>query len=335
MRAVLCSEYGPPERLEVTELPAPEPAAGQVVVSIRAAGINFPDALLVQGTHQRKPALPFTPGAELAGVVARVGAGIDTRRIGEHVYASRVAGAFAEEGVVDAERLRPIPSTFSFEEAAALSVTYETSYYALASLAGLRADESVLVLGAAGGVGLAAVEIAKALGAHVIAAASTPEKLAVCAAHGAHALIQYGTEDLRERIREIAGSEGVDVVYDPVGGAYAERALRGLAWRGRYLVVGFADGHIPALPMNLVLLKGASIIGVFLGQAEVRDPHVVRGVEEAVARLAGEGRIRPHVTARYPLQAAGSALRALLERRVIGKSVLLPHQTGATQTNTT
>lgn len=334
MRAVLCSEYGPPESLRVAELPAPEPGAGQVVVAVRAAGINFPDALLVQGTHQRKPPLPFTPGSELAGVVARVGAGIDARRLGERVYASRISGSFAEECLVDAGRLRPIPANLSFEEAAALSITYETSYYALVSLAELRADESVLVLGAAGGVGLAAVEIAKALGARVIAAASTKAKLAVCAAHGADALIHYGSEDLRERIREIVGNEGVDVIYDPVGGAYAERALRGLAWRGRYLVVGFADGRIPALPLNLVLLKGASVIGVFLGQAERRDPLIVREVEEAVARLAREGRIRPLITARYPLEHAAQALRALLERRVIGKSVLLPHPTDTAQTNT-
>jgi NADPH2:quinone reductase len=324
MRAVICRAFGPPESLEVTEMPSLVPGPGQVVVAVEAAGVNFPDALMVQGKHQNKPRLPYIPGGELAGVVARVGPGVDHVQLGQRVYGTRIYGAYADEAIADAAHLRVIPDGISFEQAAVLSIAYQTSYYSLVSLAGLKAGETVLVLGAAGGVGLAAVEIARALGARVIAAASSPEKLAVCVAHGADETIDYEAGDLRARIRELSSGRGVDVVYDPVGGKYAEPALRGLAWRGRYLVVGFAAGEIPCVPLNLVLLKGASVIGVFLGEAWARDPEIARQVDAGVADLVSSGRIRPLVSARYPLDAASLALRAMLERRVTGKIVVVP-----------
>lgn len=325
MKAVQCQQLGPPESLVVADLPSPVAGPGQVVVSVKAAGVNYPDALVIQGKHQYKPQLPFGLGSELAGVIKEVGPGVEGFSVGQAVYAGPgFRGSFAEEIVVDAHRLQALPSTLSFEEAAAMPVTYNTSYYALAMLANLRAGETVLVLGAAGGVGLAAVEISKAMGVRVIAAASTDEKLAVCKSAGADDLINYKSENLRERLRTLTDGKGVDVVYDPVGGPYAEPSLRGLAWRGRYLVVGFADGEIPKMPLNLVLLKNCSVIGVFLGEACAREPDTARAVDAGVNRLAREGKIRPRVSARYRLDQVPEALYALLERRATGKLVVVP-----------
>lgn len=324
MRAVLCRTFGPPDALEIIELSSPVAGPGQVVVAIKAAGVNYPDALVVQGKHQIKPDLPFVPGGELSGTVTQVGEGVVGLHPGQAVYGSRLRGSFAEEIAVDADKLRPIPGGMSFVQAACLSTVFDTSYYALVMLARLRAGETVLVLGAAGGVGLAAVEIAKALGARVIAAASGEEKLAVCKDHGADDLIDYSREDLRARIKALAGARGIDVVYDPVGGAYAEPALRGLAWRGRYLVVGFAAGDIPRLPLNLVLLKGASVIGVFLGAAWKQEPQVADQIAAGMDDLIRGGGIRPHICAQFGLERVGEALNMLLQRKVIGKIVLLP-----------
>lgn len=324
MRAVVCNSYGPPETLVLADIPSPGPKEGEVIVAIAAAGLNYPDALKVLGQYQEKPPLPFVPGGEGSGVITRVGAGIDPALVGARVYSNRFNGSFAEEAALTAAHVKPIPEGLSFEQAAVLSTTYETTYYALVSLAALKPGETVLVLGAAGGVGLAAVEIARALGARVIAAASTAEKLAVSAAHGAQELINYSTEDLRERLRQLTGKDGVDVVYDPVGGAYAEPALRALAWRGRYLVIGFASGSIPKLPLNLVLLKAAAVLGVFLGQAWNREPEIIAQVEQGVARLAAAGRLKLHVSARYAMADTKIGLRALLDRRMIGKAVMLP-----------
>lgn len=327
MRAIVCRQWGPPEALELVELSAPRPAAGEVLVSVRAAGVNFPDALMVQGQHQIKPPLPFVPGVEVAGVVKEIGSGVDVRSgiaVGAPVYGAQLRGSFAEEIAVEAAKLRPIPAALSFEEAACAPVGGHTALYALVELGRLRAGECVLVLGAAGGVGLAAVEVAVALGARVIAAASSDEKLAVCREHGADALIQYERDDLRARIAELTGGRGIDVVFDPVGGRFAQPALRGLAWGGRYLVVGFASGTIPSVPLNLTLLKGGSVIGVFLGRGLELDSALRSRVIDGFDALLRTGRIRPRISGRYELARAPEALRQLLERRAVGKLVVIP-----------
>ena len=323
MRAVVCHTIGPPELLEVRDLPALQPGPGEVVVAVRAAGVNFPDALVIQGKYQRRLDPPFTPGSEVAGTIARLGPGVTGLAVGQPVYGTRLQGSFATEVIARAEHLRAVPPGLTFEQAAVLSTTYLTSFYALETIARLQRGETALVLGAAGGVGIAAVEIAKALGARVIAAASSAEKLELCRAHGADALVDYSGGALRERLRELAPN-GVDVIYDPVGGAYAEPAMRALAWRGRYLVVGFAAGEIPRMPLNLVLLKGAAVLGVALGECWTREPGTFRDVEAGLARLVADGRVRAHVSARYPLERAAEALRDMLDRKVIGKVVIVP-----------
>src|ERR687887_58606 len=272
MKAVLCKQYGPPQSLVVEELPSPRPGAGEVVVSVKATSVNFPDVLIIQNKYQFKPPLPFSPGSELAGVVKEVGTGVSGWRPGDRVIAFTTYGAFSEEGKTEAARLLPLPAGMDFVHGAAFLLTYATSEHALRDRGALEAGESLLVLGAAGGVGLAAIEIGKALGARVIACASSENKLAVCREHGADAMINYATEDLRKRIQELTEGRGVDVVYDPVGGAYTEAAFRSLARRGRLLVVGFAAGEIPKLPLNLPLLKGASAVGVFWGDFSRREP---------------------------------------------------------------
>lgn len=327
MRAIVCREWGPPEALELAEWPAPRPAAGQVLVSVRAAGVNFPDALMVQGKHQIKPPLPFIPGAEVAGVVKEIGSEVDIYggiAVGARVYGAQLRGSFAEEIAVEAAKLRLISPALSFEEAACAPVAGHTAWYAFAELGRLRAGECVLVLGAAGGVGLAAVEVAVALGARVIAAASSDEKLAVCREHGAHALIQYERDDLRARIAQLTDGRGIDVIFDPVGGRFAQPALRGMAWGGRYLVVGFASGTIPSVPLNLPLLKGGSVLGVFLGRALELDSALQRRVIDGCDALLRAGSIRPRIAGRYELARVPEALRQLLERRAIGKLVVIP-----------
>src|SRR6478752_112593 len=301
MKAVLCKQYGPPDTLTFEELPSPRAGAGEVVVSVKAASVNFPDVLIIQNKYQFKPPLPFSPGSELAGVVKEVGAGVSGFRPGDKVIAFTTYGAFAEEVKTDATRLLPLPQGMDFVTGAAFLLTYGTSDHALRDRGALRAGETLLVLGAAGGVGLAAIEIGKALGARVIACASSADKLAVCREHGADEGIDYAPEDLRERLKALTAGRGVDVVYDPVGGPYTEPAFRSLAWKGRLLVVGFADGEIPKLPLNLALLKGASAVGVFWGDFTRREPAANRdNMRELVGWLA-EGALRPHIGARYPL----------------------------------
>lgn len=322
MKAVLCRQYGPPETLVVEELPSPRPGAGEVVVRMKAASVNFPDVLIIQNKYQFKPPLPFSPGSEMAGVVKEVGEGVRNVKPGDRVIAFTTYGAFAEEVKVEAGRLVPIPEGMDFATASAFLLTYGTSDHALRDRGGLRRGETLAVLGAAGGVGLAAIEIGKALGAHVIACASSADKLEVCREHGADALVNYATEDLRERIREITAGRGVDVVYDAVGGPYTEPALRATAWRGRLLVVGFAAGEIPKIPLNLPLLKGCAIVGVFWGEFARREP---RAFAESIAQLGAwyrEGKLRPHVSQILPLEKAAEALRLMAERRVKGKVVL-------------
>ena len=318
----MCKEYGPPESLVVEDVPSPTPGPGDVIISAKAASVNFPDVLIIQNKYQVKPPLPFSPGSEVAGVVKAIGDGVDSVKSGDKVMAVTTYGAFAEEVKTPATRLVPIPDGMDYPTAAAFLLTYGTSEHALRDRGQLKAGETVLVLGAAGGVGIAAIEIGKALGARVIACASTEDKLAVCREHGADATINYASEDLRERITDLTAGKGIDVVYDAVGGSYTEPALRSLAWRGRLLVVGFAAGEIPRIPLNLALLKGCSIVGVFWGDFARREPKLFA---ESVRRLGEwyrEGKLRPHISATFPLDQAAEALKLMAARKVKGKVVL-------------
>jgi len=323
MRAVLCRAYGPPESLVIEDVESPTPGPGEVVISVKASGVNFPDVLIIQNKYQVKPPLPFSPGSEVAGVIKAVGENVTHVAPGDEVFAFTVYGGFAQEVKTDAKRLLPIPAGMTFPTAAAFGLTYATSDHALRDRGELEAGETLLVLGAAGGVGLAAVEIGKALGARVIACASSDDKLAVCREHGADETINYATEDLRERIKAITGGKGADVIYDPVGGSYTEPALRSIAWRGRLLVVGFAAGDIPKIPLNLTLLKGCAIVGVYWGEFTRREPERFAQEMRQLDQWYGEGRIRPHISATYPLDRAPDALNDMAQRRVVGKVVLV------------
>jgi NADPH2:quinone reductase len=322
MNALLCQAFGPISELRLQQVPDPQPGPGQVVVRVRACSLNFPDALIVQGLYQVKPTLPFSPGAEFAGVVERVGPGVDGLRPGDAVVAFAGHGGLAERCVVDAARLLPMPAGMDFAQAASLLLTYGTALHALRGVAELQAGQTVLVLGAAGGVGLAAVQVAKAMGATVIAAASSAERLALAASHGADVGIDYSTQDLRRGVLEHTGGRGADVVLDPVGGEFAESALRATAWRGAFLVVGFAAGQIPRLPLNLVLLQERRVLGVYWGEAVQRDPaRHLRDVEQLV-RWFDEGRLRPPITERVGLEQARDAIERMASRRVMGKVVV-------------
>jgi NADPH:quinone reductase len=324
MKAVVCKEWGMPDTLVIEDLPDPLPGPGQVALDVRAAGVNFPDVLIIQGKYQFKPELPFTPGNELSGVVRAVGEGVSAFKPGDQVIAFTSSGAFAEQIVVPVQALMPMPPGMDFETAAAITLTYGTSHHAVVDRAALKAGETMLVLGAAGGVGLAAIEIGKALGARVIAAASSEDKLRVCREHGADATINYSTEDLREAIKAATGGKGPDVIYDPVGGVYAEPAFRSIGWRGRYLVVGFANGEIPRLPLNLTLLKGASLVGVFWGEFAKREPKANLAAMRELLGWMAEGKIRPHISGRYSLQDTAKALNEMAARKVTGKVVIVP-----------
>jgi NADPH2:quinone reductase len=322
MKAVLCKQFGPPDSLVVEEVASPEPSTGEVVIAVRAASVNFPDVLIIQNKYQFKPPLPFSPGSELAGLVKEVGAGVQGFKPGDKVMAFTTYGAFAEEVKTDASRLLPLPPKMDFVTGAAFLLTYGTTDHALRDRGALGAGETLLVLGAAGGVGLAAVEIGKALGARVIACASSEDKLAVCREHGADATINYALEDLRERVKALTEGRGADVIYDPVGGAYSEPAFRSIAWRGRHLVVGFAAGEIPKLPLNLALLKGAAVLGVFWGDFARREPERFAASVQQLGKWYQEGRLRPHVSETFPLESAAKALNLMAARRVKGKIVL-------------
>ena len=324
MKAVRCMRHGPPEALVVQDIETPVPQTGEVLVEVKAAGVNFPDTLIIQDKYQFKPALPFTPGGELAGVVSAVGDGVTRFRPGQSVIGFTGWGAFAEQAIVRQEQLVPMPPGMPFDVAGSFLMTYGTCLHALKDRAQLQPDETVFVLGAAGGIGMATIDLAKALGAKVIAAASSAEKLRACLAAGADAAIDYGKEDLRERLKTLTGGKGVDVVCDPVGGKYSELALRSTAWRGRFLVVGFADGEIPRIPLNLALLKGCSIVGVFWGDFLKREPaNAERDVRELVGMVLS-GKIKPLVSARYALEETPKALAAIMRREVQGKVVIEP-----------
>jgi NADPH:quinone reductase len=323
MKAILCKEFGEPENLVLEEVPSPTPGKGQVLISVKACGVNFPDTLLIQNKYQFKPPLPFSPGGEVSGVVKEVGEGVHHLKPGDAVLAMVGWGGFAEEVLAEAITTLPLPAGLDFVTAASVMYTYGTSYHALKDRARLQPDETLLVLGAGGGVGLTAVQLGALLGARVIAAASTDEKLRVCRELGAEETINYTTENLRERLNDLTMGRGVDVVYDPVGGTLTETALRAMAWKGRYLVVGFAAGDIPKLPMNLPLLKGCEVVGVFWGSFARQEPEAnLRNFKELLLWFRKK-KLRQHLHATYPLAEAPQALRDLLDRKVIGKAVVV------------
>lgn len=322
MKALLCEKYGPPESLVIKDLPDPVPGAGEVLVDIKAAGINFPDVLLIAGTYQVKVPPPFVPGNEAAGIVESVGAGVTHVKPGDRVIITPQAGGFAEKCVVSEKLCLPLPDGLSYEQGAGFTITYATSYHALRQSTELKQGETILVLGAAGGVGITAVEIARALGARVIAAASSEEKLQFAREAGADETINYSEVSLREAVKELTGGKGVDVVYDPVGGELAQMALRSLAWHGRYLVIGFACGEIPNFPANIALLKEASIIGVWWGTWSNHNPGDSLKNMMELAAMVGNGTLQPRVTESYPMDHYADAFAAITGRRARGKVVL-------------
>jgi NADPH2:quinone reductase len=324
MKAIVCKAWGPPDSLELQDLPDLVPGPGEVAIEVRAAGVNFPDVLTVQGKYQVKPPLPFTPGNEFAGVVRALGEGVRGLAVGDQVIGFTQTGAFAQQAIAPAAALMPMPPGMDFDTAAAITLTYGTSHHAVVDRGQLKAGETMLVLGAAGGVGLAAIEIGKALGARVIAAASSAEKLEVCRAHGADVLIDYTKQDLREALKAATGGKGPDVIYDPVGGPYSEPALRSIAYRGRHLVIGFAAGDIPKLPWNLMLLKSASVVGVFWGDFARREPQANAAAMREMLGWMAEGKLKPLVSKRYALAETAQALNDMAERKVTGKVVIVP-----------
>ena len=323
MHAWLCENPVGVDALVWKELPTPTPQAGEVLVEIKAASLNFPDLLIVQNKYQMKPALPFVPGSEFAGVVQAVGDGVRHLRVGQRVACLSGTGGFGTHVVVSALGCVPLPDSFTMVDAAAFIMTYATSHHALIDRAALRAGETVLVLGAAGGVGTAAIQIAKAVGARVIAAASTDDKCTLCQSLGADATINYTTQTLRDALKALTGGKGPDVIYDPVGGDFAEPAFRSIAWRGRYLVVGFAAGPIPSLPLNLALLKGASIVGVFWGDYARREPESNAKMMAELAGWYGEGKIKPVIDGTMPLSELKAAYAHMGTRGVKGKLVMV------------
>ncbi len=330
MKACLCTHYGPPEEMEVRDLPSPKPDKGQVAVSVKACGVNFPDVLMIQDKYQFKPSLPFPPGGEIAGVVKELGEGVANAKVGDRVIVSIGSGGFAEEALADSARLIPMPDNLDFAVASSFFVTYGTSYYALKERAHLKAGDNLVVLGAAGGVGLSACELGKAMGARVIAGASSQDKVDLAKQHGADDGFVYPSGPLSkdqgkamsEDIKRLTGGKGADVLYDPVGGDYAEPALRAMNWEGRYLVIGFAAGEIPRVPLNLTLLKGCDIVGVFWGASMMRDPKKGFADLAQLTKWISDGKLKPYISERFPLARAGEAIRLLMDRKARGKVVV-------------
>ena len=322
MKAVLCKAFGPAESLVLEDIASPEPKKNEILLQVHAAGVNFPDTLIIEGKYQFKPPFPFSPGGEAAGVVGAVGEKVSHVKPGDRVMALTGWGSFAEEVAVPGYNVMPIPDGMDFASAAAFGMTYGTSMHALKQRANLRPGETLLVLGASGGVGLAAVEIGKAMGAKVIAAASSDAKLEVAKAAGADVLINYSEGSLKDKLKEITGGQGVDVIYDPVGGDLFEEAFRSIAWNGRMLVVGFASGTIPSLPANLTLLKGASLVGVFWGSFAQRQPQDNAANFQQLFQWFAEGKIKPLVSQTYPLEKAADAINHLGQRKAVGKVVV-------------
>lgn len=322
MKAVLCKAFGPAEQLVIEDAPTPTLKKGDVLLDVHAAGVNFPDTLIIQGKYQFKPPFPFSPGGEAAGVIAAVGEKVTHLKVGDRVMALTGWGSFAEQVAVPGQNALPIPTEMDFTTAAAFSMTYGTSMHALRQRANLQPRETLLVLGASGGVGLAAVEIGKAMGARVIAAASTAEKLEVARAAGADELINYNETSLKDRIKSLTDGQGVDVIYDPVGGPLFEEAFRSIAWNGRMLVVGFASGEIPSLPANLPLLKGASLVGVFWGSFAQRQPHDNAANFRQLFAWYAEGKLKPLVSQTFTLEQTPQAIDMLGQRKAVGKLVV-------------
>lgn len=322
MKAVLCKEYGLPETLVMEEVPALQAGKGEVVIQVKACGVNFPDALIIQGLYQFKPSLPFSPGSDVAGIVTQVGEGVNNFKVGDEVVAMLMNGGFAEEVIAPAKVCVPKPKAMSFVNAASFMMVYGTSYHALKDRAKIQPGETLLVLGASGGVGLTAVELGKIMGARVIAAASTDEKLALCKEYGADEVINYTTEDLKNRVKELTGGKGADVVYDPVGGPYSNPALRATGWKGRFLVVGFAAGEIPKIPLNLALLKGCQIVGVFWGAFARKEARKNMQNMAQLIKWFVDGTVKPHIHAIYSLEETPQAIRELMDRKARGKVVV-------------
>jgi len=324
MKAILCTHFGTPDELELADIPEPKAGPGEAVVRIKAAALNFFDLLIIAGKYQHKPPFPFSPAAEFAGVVESIGAGVTGFAPGDRVIGWTGWGAARERIAAGAAQLAKLPDNLDFERAAGLTVTYATTLYGLRERGQLKPGETLVVLGATGGVGLAAIEIGKIMGARVIACASSDEKLAFAKAHGADETVNYASDDLREALKRLGGARGIDVVYDPVGGQYTEPALRSLGWEGRYLVVGFAAGDIPKIPLNLVLLKSCDIRGVLWGAWTLRDPKGQAALMKDIAAWCAEGKLSAHVHAVYPLAETASALKAIADRKAMGKIVLRP-----------
>ncbi len=323
MRAVMCREFGPPEKLRVEVVPDPVPGAGELLIEIRAAALSFPDVLIIQDAYQFKQTPPFTPGSEVAGVVRALGPGVEGYKVGDRVCGGTGSGGFAELAILGSEQARALPGKLGFGESTGLLYAYGTGFYGLRERGGLKSGETALILGAGGTLGIAAIEIAKHLGARVIAAASTAEKLELCRACGADEVIDYAVEDLKQRTKELTGGAGADVVYDSVGGDYAEASLRATAWGGRFLVIGFTAG-IPKVPLNLALLKGCQIVGVFLGAMMGREPELGARLMREIDGLCGEGKLSGRVGGRYSLDDAPKAMRDMLDRKSLGKIVIEP-----------
>lgn len=323
MKAIVCEQYGLPNTLVYKDVTIGKPQAGQVRVAIKACSVNFPDTLIIQGLYQFKPPLPFTPGNDIAGIVLETGEGVNHLKVGDAIFGFTMQGGFAEEAIVPANQIFPKPEGIDFPIAASFLLAYGTSYHALKDRAKLQAGETLVVLGASGGVGLAAVALGKLMGARVIAAASTDDKLALCVANGADETINYEKEDLKKRIKELTDGKGADVIYDPVGGNYSEAALRATAWEGRFLVIGFAAGDIPKIPLNLTLLKGCQIVGVFWGEFAKRFPKENMKNSLELLQWVLTGKLKPHIHATYPLAETAKALEEMMARKVKGKVVVV------------
>jgi len=325
VRAVLCKEFGPPSKLVIEDIAPPVAGAGEVVVEVKATALNFFDTLIIDNKYQFKPEMPFSPGAEIAGDIIEIGSGVSDVQIGDRVMSYVAWGGCRERVAVPVNKIVKIPNQIDYKIAAGLTVTYGTTYHALKDRADLRPGETLAVLGASGGVGQSAIELGKVMGARVIAAASSDDKLEFCRTVGADELINYDSEDLKARLKDLTNGEGVDVIYDPVGADYSEKALRAIAWKGRFLVVGFAAGEIPKIPLNLTLLKGCQIVGVFWGAFAKKHPQEDRANTEQIMQWVSEGKLKPHVHCEYTLDQTIEALEALASRQVKGKAIVIPY----------
>lgn len=322
MKAIVCKQLGLPKDLIFTDLPSPIPGPKEIVISVKACAINFPDTLIIQGKYQMRPELPFSPGSDISGIVKSVGSEVSNFNIGDEVFGVVPFGGMAEEVCTNTKNIFPKPAEMPFPIAASFLYAYGTSLHALKDRAQIKAGETIAILGASGGVGLAAVDLAKSMGARVIACASTSEKLALCKTYGADETINYNDEDLKTRIKELTEGKGADVIFDPVGGQYAEPAIRATAWNGRYLVIGFAAGSIPKIPMNLALLKGCQLVGVFWGRFTKEEPQTNLNNSIQIMQWFNEGIIKPHIHKTYLLEQAPKALEEMMNRKVIGKVII-------------